>query len=316
MSQSIWNQSRRSFLATGSAAIASTLLSNPSANAQDPKKPPVVLFSKHLGGTGYTELADHLVELGYDGTDLTVRPGGHVLPERVEEDLPKAVEAVRKVGLEVYMITTNISSMQDKQTEPILKTASKLGIPFYRIGDFGYDRNRPWFPQLQEWNAKFKDLAAMNADYNITAGYHNHSGKYRIGGSIWDLHHMLDGVDPQWFGSNYDMGHAMLEGSGGAWETNFHLIKDRIKMSAVKDCVWRKTEDRGWRSGWAPIGEGMVDWRRVLELMKEAGFSGPFSIHFEYDIPGASKEEEHKNHLAALKQDLQTLREKMKEVGW
>ena len=36
--------------------------------------------------------AETMRALGYDAIDLTLRPGGHVLPERVAEDLPKAAE--------------------------------------------------------------------------------------------------------------------------------------------------------------------------------------------------------------------------------
>ena len=79
-----------------------------------------------------------MAEMGYDGADLTVRPRGHVLPENVERDLPKAVEAIRKAGLEVSMITTDISSADDQWTEPILKTTSQMGITLYRIGGWHY----------------------------------------------------------------------------------------------------------------------------------------------------------------------------------
>ena len=60
------------------------------------------IFSKHLQFLNYQDLAEAAAEMGFDGIDLTVRPKGHVLPERVESDMPKAVEAMRKVGLILY----------------------------------------------------------------------------------------------------------------------------------------------------------------------------------------------------------------------
>ena len=33
-------------------------------------------------------MAEVVAENGFDGADLTVRPGGQVLPENVEKDLP------------------------------------------------------------------------------------------------------------------------------------------------------------------------------------------------------------------------------------
>ena len=47
------------------------------------------------------------------GVDLTVRPKGHVLPERAAEDLPRAFEAIRSHGVEVPMISTELVSASD-----------------------------------------------------------------------------------------------------------------------------------------------------------------------------------------------------------
>jgi sugar phosphate isomerase/epimerase len=278
-------------------------------------KPSVVLFTKHVGWMDYTQLADALANLGFDGADLTVRPGGHVLPENVERDLPKAVEAIRKVGLEVMMITTDISDPRQKDTEPILKTASALGIPFYRIGAWSYRGDRGILEQLNEYKPKMKDLAAMNAHYKICAGYHNHSGYGQIGGGVWDIFEMLREVDPQWIGSNFDTGHAVAEGGCGAWETYFRLISSRIKMSAVKDFAWEKHPEKRWQPTFPPVGDGMVKWSSALALFKSIDFTGPFSMHFEYGIAGDSEEEKQKNLLSNIRRDLSVFRALLLDAG-
>lgn len=66
------------------------------------------LFSKHLQFLNYDEMSAAAVEMGFQGLDLTVRKNGHILPENVVEDLPKAVEAIKKRGLTPKMMTTNI----------------------------------------------------------------------------------------------------------------------------------------------------------------------------------------------------------------
>src|SRR3954466_14686708 len=68
----------------------------------------VNIFSKHLQFLDYTDMAEVAAQIGFDGIDLTVRPEGHVLPERVETDLPKAIEAMLKVGLTPLLMTTAI----------------------------------------------------------------------------------------------------------------------------------------------------------------------------------------------------------------
>src|SRR3954465_14656586 len=86
----------------------------------------VSIFSKNLHWLDYEAMASVVAQMGFDGVDLTVRPEGHVLPERVAEDLPKAVAALKKEGLNVYMITTAILNADAAHTETILKTASAL----------------------------------------------------------------------------------------------------------------------------------------------------------------------------------------------
>src|SRR4030042_5508361 len=62
----------------------STVLKN------DPEAFKISIFSKHLQWLYYKKMAHVVNEIGFDGADLTVRPGGHVVPDRGEEDLPKA----------------------------------------------------------------------------------------------------------------------------------------------------------------------------------------------------------------------------------
>lgn len=309
-------QTRRSFLESGSMALAGLALTNTatSAQAQDASRPPVCLFSKHVQFLDYKTMATTLAEMGFDGIDLTVRSGGHVLPDRVRDDLPKAVEAAEAAGLTVHQITTRIMDRDSDHAEAILETASQLGIRYYRFGSYQYDYDRDMFEQLKEWQDKLKALAGMNAHYNMIGGYHNHSGGRNIGAALWDLDWMLEGVAPEWVGSNYDIGHAIAEGSKSAWIANFNLIAPHIKMSSIKDFAWSKDGEGRWRSSHPAVGEGIVPWNAVLTRMKNIGFSGPFSIHIEYGIPGDTEEEHNRNLLAAVRTDLATLRGYMDKV--
>ncbi len=79
-----------------------------------------------------------LKQLGVAGPDLTVRRGGLVAPDQVTEELPKAMAAFRDQGLTIPMITTNILSANEPQTRPILSTAAKLGIGYYKLGYYKY----------------------------------------------------------------------------------------------------------------------------------------------------------------------------------
>ena len=124
---------RRDFMATAAAAATAA----GGATAAAPGRPIVCVFSKHLAKLDYDQLGRAAHELGFDGVDLTVRPGGHVVPERVAEDLPRAVEAIRSHGVEVPLITTAITSASDPSARAILSTprdGSRFPITSWVIG--------------------------------------------------------------------------------------------------------------------------------------------------------------------------------------
>ncbi|MGI8634161.1 MAG: hypothetical protein ACR2KZ_02030, partial [Segetibacter sp.] len=157
----------------------------------------VSIFSKNLHWLNWNEMAVAVKEMGFDGIDLTVRPEGHVLPERVAEDLPKAVSAIRKQGLEVYMITTAITNASDANTVSILKTAGGLGIKNYRLGWFSYDKKISIPDNLSNFKKQLHDLSQLNKQYNIHGDYQNHAGAY-FGAAVLDLWMVLKDLDPQW----------------------------------------------------------------------------------------------------------------------
>src|SRR3979409_1666273 len=105
------NDMTRRTILKSSAGLAVTSVAHEVAQAQaqsGPGKLKVAIFSKHLEFLEGEELAKGAAELGFDGVDLAVRKGGHVEPERVKQDLPGLVAAIRQHGLEVPMLTTDI----------------------------------------------------------------------------------------------------------------------------------------------------------------------------------------------------------------
>lgn len=254
------------------------------------KRPMLCMFSKHFPELSYEQLGKTCRDLGFAGIDLTVRAKGHVLPERVTEDLPRAVDALRKAGLEVPMITTDITSAAG--AEPTLKTASRLGIPYFKPGYWRYDAGDP-LTRIKEVAADIRGIAMLAAEHKIAMGLHNHSGTY-VGESVWDTWEMIRDLDPRWTGFYYDPGHATIEGGLGGREISQRLVAPRLKMVALKDFYWNKATPV-----WCPMGEGIVNWKAVFADFDKAGYAGPMSLHLEYDggmdVP---------TRVAAVKKDL------------
>jgi L-ribulose-5-phosphate 3-epimerase len=252
-------------------------------------------------------LAGTVKKLGFSGVDLTVRPGGHVLPERAAEDLPKAVTAIRAAGLSVPMITTALTSASDPAARPILSTAASLSIPYFKPGYYRYsftDVRR----ELEGAMKDFRTLADLGKQCGVQAGFHNHEAY--IGAQLWDVAGTIDQLDPKWAGYYFDVRHAVCEGGSAGWKIAFNLISPRLKMIAVKDFYWDKTS-RGWRPVNCPLGEGMVDWKAYFKMLRQANFQGPISLHLEYEIPGETAAVIEDNTIAAAQRDLTFLKSQL-----
>jgi sugar phosphate isomerase/epimerase len=251
-------------------------------------RPPVVLFSKPLPGLGYPELARTIRQIGLDGVDLTVRAKGHVLPENVERDLPRAWEAFRAEGLSLPMITTELTSASHPAARPILATAARLKIPFFKLGYWRYTAAEDPERTLERVRRDLSGLVSLAREYGLTAGFHNHSGA-DVGTAVWDLRHLLQGLDARHVGYYFDPAHATVEGGAYGWELSARLALKQLKMVAVKDFLWVK-RGAAWKPAWGPLGEGMVNWPRVAAMLKAARFPGPITLHVEYepaDVPAA-----------------------------
>jgi len=289
--------SRRALLAGTGLLLGSSL---PLSAA--PGKLKIAIFSKHLQFVKGDELARTAAEIGFDSIDITVRKGGHIEPERVRQELPGLVATIRKHGLDVPMITTDIVDVTTPFTEDILRTMSDLGIRKYRWGGYKYSGNAPIIEQLEAMKPRVEKLAALNSRYQACAMYHTHSGVDLVGASFWDLYVLLKGVDPNAAAVNFDIGHATVEGGLGGWINNFRVTTDHLRGIAVKDFVWGKDAKGSWQPQWKPLGEGMVRFPEFFKMVGASGFDGPLQIHFEYQL-GTPAET-----IVAMKRDLATLR--------
>lgn len=279
----------------------------------------ISVFSKHFQWTNPKEMAIIAKDVGYDGVDLTVREAGHVLPERVEEDLPKAVEIIRKAGLEVPMITAAIIDARSPHAEAILKTASRLGVRYYRSGNLAYTDAKKSIPdQLADLKIRVKDLADLNKEYSVCAMYHLHSGINRVG--AWDLWYMLKDFDSRYIGVNFDIGHATVEGGYGGWINSARLTAPMMRGVAIKDFKWIPGAKGRWQVEFCQPGRGMVDFAKFFAMLKAARFSGPFQLHYELlELGSASAGGTHMDipratFVSILRRDLTYVRDQLKRA--
>ena len=312
--------SRREFTKLSATALAAIpLLSFQNSLSQLSIKKDLInvhLFSKHLQFLNYNDMAEVAAEIGFDGLDLTVRRKGHVLPENVKEDLPKAVEAMKKFGLNPKLFSTNVWDANSNTNKMVLETAGKLGFSHYRTDWLKYPEDNEIKESQKLFGEQAKKLEILNKKNGLIGGYQNHAGKH-VGAPIWDLLPILEATEGDFIGIQYDIRHAVVEG-GESWELGLKRIKPFINTIVIKDFKWGIVKGK-WKPINVPLGEGMVDFKRYFSLLKKYQINVPISLHIEHDLGGAEKGAKKitiskKEVFAKMKNDLTFLKETWKNA--
>ena len=300
--------SRRFFLKVSAAATLapSVLLTAESGKkkkkSSTPMKNAVCCFNKPLQHLSYDEQAKLVAEIGFDGIEGTVRKGGHVEPEHVERDLPKQIEALKKHGVEMTLMTSGINNVEAPENRLVLQTAAKLGVKRFRMKPYKYDYKKSIPIQLEEFRKTYRDLIQFCNDLNIRPLYQNHAGAKYFGASIWDLYLLMKDEPKDQTGMCFDIRHATAEG-GLSWPTEFHLMKPFFGMVYCKDFLWDKEKRKPLN---VPLGTGMVSYPLFFSMLRKIKYTNPISLHMEYKDhrdPKLLKES-----IAAIREDYKTLR--------
>ena len=291
---------RRQFLTT--TALAAPLLDAESRGKK--RRNPYCVFTKPLQMLSYDDLADLIAELGFDGIEGTIRPGGQITPEQVPDELPKMMASLKKRGLEMTIMASGINNADDKLNIQQLQVAAQLGIKRYRMSYHKYDLKKPVLKQMNELRPVLRNLVALNKELGLQAIYQNHSGSNYVGAPLWDLHELFKAHDPAHLAVGFDMSHVTAEGTR-AWPLHANLLRPRIGALYVKDFRWTKNKRDN-----CPLAEGIVDRKYPAQLIA-SGYTGPINLHVEYLKP--FNKENVPNQIAAIKRDSATLKQ---WLGW
>jgi len=240
------------------------------------------------------------LQMGFAATNLTVRPGGHVEPSNVANNLPLMLQGIRSVGCICEEITTSIVPSTDPKVDwastqfvhQILATAAHNGVKRYRFGADSYNTNvtPPLFgevmlQQLDALRIQMEVLDRLNRTYGgIRALYHTFNND--VGTAIWDL---MDHVyaDTRHLGINYAVGHIVTDGPQSLWSINLRRAMPRLWGTALQDVVWTQGTNGQWTSPTVVAGTGMVQWKTFFQLLLQGGYNGPGDLQIEYSINGA-----------------------------
>ncbi len=191
---------RQAITAIGAAAAAGSLRADP-----PPRNMPLLcLFSPALADLSYVDIGSIVKQIGFDGVDLTVRPGGHVEPRLSNVDLVRAVESITGEGLEMPIITTALLSPFDPTALAVLALSGRSGVDWFRPGNWGNAIS-------PTYRRDIAGLVSLGSRYQIGIALHNYLEE-DAGEAPWEVKDVLSVLDPRWAGAYFDPIHALGTG--------------------------------------------------------------------------------------------------------
>lgn len=241
---------------------------------------PLVCLQSHcLKAVEYTDLGDIARQLGAEGMDLTVMPGGHVEPRNSSVDLVRALEVMQGQGLVVPMITTALIRPADYTARAVLALSGMTGVKLFRTGYWPSAESGAGEQAAGSVRRDVLGLAAVGREYNIAPVLHNRPSQF--GQTVREFNAAIAGLSPATAGLCFDPGNALL--ATGSWDNELKLALPRLRAVALRDVTRAAGKD-------CPLGQGAVDFDRFFAALAAAGFTGPLSVHVDYapaDVPGA-----------------------------
>ncbi len=234
---------------------------------------PIAVFAKPLQGMAIDELGRRLKSIGVQGLEATLRKGGQIEPENLDEQLPKFCEALAKHDQLVIIATSDVNRADDA-AERYVKTLAKSKVPFLRMAYYRYDFSRPLLPQLEKFAREAAEFGQLCEAHDVKALYQNHAGAEYVGAALWDLLEVLQHVASKQIAIAIDLCHTTHELSE-SWPAAYHAIRDRIGAVFVKDFEWVEG-----KATYVPLGEGRA--QSLWKQLSRDGFLGPISLHMEH----------------------------------
>lgn len=246
-------------------------------------KDDLYLFTKVLQWVPLEDLPKVVQDMGFTGIDIAVRSNGHFQVKELREKLPPLVSQCASLGMKTPILTTELIGDKAQEMEEFVKIISGEGVVDYRLGWIKY-KSKQVMNELKEYNEQLKNLADLHQKYHVQGHYQNHAGN-GVGGSVWELLYLLEGIDPKHIGIQYDLRHATVEGYK-SWEAGYEVIKDRITTLDIKDFKWKVDAGKDVPVT-VPLGKGNVDLKKLSQTPEFLSAGIPNILHVEYDLGGA-----------------------------
>ena len=245
-----------------------------------------VLFTDNLADLTIREACLGAKRAGFDGVDLTLRPGGHVKPANAETGLAEARRIADELDVAIPMVSTAVTSPESPYAEAIFAAAAHYGARHVKLGYWEYQPFGTLVRQVDAAKRKLAGLIELGKKYHVLPCVHCHSGRFVASGGPL-LYLVLEDFKPGEVGAYVDPMHMTIEGGRAGWELGLDLLAPWIALVGIKNFRWLPTErdDHGqqrYRWEYTPLADGQAPLPEFMAYLGQLKYDGIVSLHSEY----------------------------------
>lgn len=245
-----------------------------------------VLFTDNLSDLNIEQVSPAVKEAGFDGIDITLRPGGHVKPEHAEMGLAAARAVADRHEVSIPMASTAIADVDSPHAEDVIAACAHYGVKQIKLGYWRYEPFGTIQQQIDTAKKKLDRIVKLARKYHVQPCVHVHSGDILTnGGPI--LYLLLKDYSPDEVGAYVDPMHMTVEGGLFGWEMGLDLLVPWVALVGIKNFRWQQLErnERGqmeYRTEYVPLADGQANLPRFMDRLREMSYDGVVSLHSEY----------------------------------
>jgi sugar phosphate isomerase/epimerase len=215
-----------------------------------------------------------------NGRDLLAEAGYYHF-RSMDEDPIEVRDQLAAAGLKASAVSAHAPLTRPDVGVPYIRRAiryaSDLGAPIVNTDAGLWPK---WMDDKLAWQMFRYSLTVINQTaerYGIKVGIEPHD---QVTTKVDGLLRLVELVPSPWIGINFDTGNSYLAGSDPVHDLK--QVAEKVIHVHAKDIAFEHAErERGHVTG-TPVGcacgDGAVDWRQVVQVLKDAGYQGVLSV--------------------------------------
>jgi L-ribulose-5-phosphate 3-epimerase len=190
------------------------------------------------------------------------------VPVPSPEDLDVLRRRLRDHGLSATSLNCPCDLTQDPETmRPMLEAGREMGVPLFFISAKAGDIPKP------EAYRRLRARAELAREYGVTLSLETHPD---LGENATEARATLKAVDRPGLRWNLDTANLYY------YNHNSDAVEQASRGGDLIASVHLKDTNGGYQCWWFPaLGEGVVDFAGVFQVLNERGFYGPFTFELE-----------------------------------